>query len=472
MTIASGLKTPTMIRISLILIFIGGLFSRYNESPKHFSPIQKTFPLIWKAKVGTACFRGNILLDSNQVIFGSNGYSFMDYTFFDNLSGLYLLNPKNGKILKHVVANNLGDMDINGVLLYQDKLYFGNDNEEFICANRNGDMLWRIPASGDIEHEPILIKTKKRDMIVYATETGEVCALDPANGNTCWSYFIPGFKGWKPGDNRSIFKVKSYFSNTQSFFTKPAIADLDKDGINDLVYVTNDKKIIALNGKNGKLQWPIIISKGRYDNTISNIGDHASPVFAVKEILWDSAQEYKPSILFFDASGSEIRKHELETKKSQFGLNSVHTSDNRTAFCFENSIFITNATGYFEEINRNRNYKTKDYYGDTVVRSRNSNASVISQTIFSYKGNTNCIFVLNQHDDAFWGDGFVEIISLDSKKILGTWQIPSGSELAPVISDVNRDGKLDVLISGYDRYLYCYDLGIPTENIQYFNTNN
>ena len=97
---------------------------------------------------------------------------------------------------------------------------------------------------------------------------------------------------------------------------------------------------------------------------------------------------------------------------------------------------------------------------------------IISQTIFSYKGNSNCIFVLNQHDDAFLGNGFVEIISLDSKKILGTWQIPSASELAPVIADVNTDGTLDVLISGYDGYLYCYNLEIPVKNIQYLNTKN
>ena len=460
-----------MIRISLILLFIGGLFSQYNESPKLFSPIQKTFPLIWKAKVGAACFRGNILLDSNQVIFGSNGYSFMDYTFYDNLSGLYFLNSKNGKILKHVNGNNLGDMDINGVLLYQDKLYYGNDNEEFICANRNGDMLWRIPTSGDIEHEPILIKSQKINLIVYATETGEVCAIDPSNGNKYWSYFTPDFQGWKPGDNRAIFKVNSYFINTQSFFTKPAVADLNKDGTSDLIYVTDNGNLIALNGKNGTLLWNRII-KGVYDLTISNIGNQDNPLFAVKEILWDGSYYNKRNMLFINAEGQVIREHALEEDMFRFGLNSVHTLDGMTVFCFKNSLYMTNASGYFEEINRTRNYKIIDYKGDSVVRSRNSNVSVISQTIFSYKGNSNCIFVLNQHDDAFLGNGFVEIISLDSKKILGTWQIPSASELAPVIADVNTDGTLDVLISGYDGYLYCYNLEIPVKNIQYLNTKN
>lgn len=450
----------------LFLFLFGGLYSPANNSAKRFRPVQKSFPLLWKSKVGSACFRSNILLDSNQLVFGSNGYNFMDYNLYDDLSGLYFINRKNGKIIRHVVGNKLGDMDVNGVLFYQDKLYYGNDNEEFICSSRKGDFLWRLPTSGDIEHEPMLIKNHEKSMIVYATESGEVCAVDPSRGKKYWSYFTPEFSGWKPGDNRAVFKVKSYFSNTQSFFTKPSIADMNKDGTDDLVYVTDDKQIIAINGKTGKRLWIRDIPKRMYDNTITNVGDKINPVFAVKEISWDSTEVYNHKMLFINAKGRVVRANDLGEKNYQFGLNSVKTADGKTVFCTENSILLTDASGYLKKFNRIRNFNTVNYNGDSVVESRNSTAAMISQTVFSYKGNTNCILVMNQHDGAHFENGFVEIISLDSKKVLGTWQLPTGSELAPVVADVNMDGNLDMLISGYDGFLYCYNLGISASNIQ------
>lgn len=456
-----------MIRPFLLFLFFGGLFAPVKDTAKRFQPIEKTFPLVWKSNVGSACFRGNILFDSGQIIFGSNGDRFMDFDMYDGSSGLYLIDPKNGKIKKHVHGNKFGDMDVNGVLLHQDKIYYGNDNEEFICSSRNGDILWRLPTSGDIEHEPMLIKGKKGNMIVYATESGEACAIDPVSGKKYWSYFVPDFKGWKPGDNRAIFKVKSYFSNTQSFFTKPLIADLDRDGTEDLVYLTYDDAIIAINGKTGKRQWSRESPNAAYDYMMNNIGDKKNPIFTIKETAWDSTNNYKHNMLFINAKGDVIRKQSLDKENQLMGLNNLQTPKGEILYTQENAIFMASASGTFNKINRERNFKTTSYRGDSIIDSRNGFGALIAQTIFSYNGNDQCIMVLNQHDRAFYENGFIEIISLDSKKVLGTWQLPAASELAPVISDANKDGILDVLINTYDGYLYCYSLGVPVSNIQY-----
>lgn len=455
-----------MIRPLLLFLFFGGIFAPVNNTAIRFSPIQKTFPLVWKSKVGAACFRSNVLFDSSQIIFGSNGNNFMDFNLYDKLSGLYFINPKNGKIMKHIHGNKFGDMDVNGVLSYQDKLYYGNDNEEFICSSKNGDILWRLPTAGDIEHEPMLISSKKGNMIVYATETGEACAIDPVSGKKYWSYFIPDFKGWISGNNRAIFKVKSYFSNTQTFFSKPVIADLDKDGTEDLVYLTYDGAIIAINGKTGKKQWSNIKLKGLFDYVFSNIGDKKNPIFAVFETTWDSANNYKQSMLIINVKGHVIREQYMDEENRIFGLNSLQIRDGNTLFCTKNSILMVSVSGNVKKIYRERKFKTTNYDGNSVIESRNGSGALIAQTVFSYKGNDQCIMVLNQHDGAYFENGFVEIISLDSKKVLGTWQLPTGSELAPVIADVNMDGNLDMLISGYDGYLYCYNLGISASTIQ------
>ncbi len=79
--------------------------------------------------------------------------------------------------------------------------------------------------------------------------------VEPASGRTVWTYYIPDFNGWKPGDNRFVFKVGSFFSDTYAFYTKPVVADLDLDGVKDLVYAANNNRVYALNGKTGKALW-------------------------------------------------------------------------------------------------------------------------------------------------------------------------------------------------------------------------
>lgn len=456
-----------MIRILLILLTITGFLAPEIKKPDEFTSIEKKFTLHWKTKVGRACFRSNVVARGDQLIFASNGDRFMDIHLYDKASGIYMLNRKNGEISKKIGDGYIGDMDVNGVLLYNDKIYYGNDNEEFICSSTNGDIIWRNPASGDIEHEPILIVANGKKMIVYASESGEVCAVNPETGKKVWSYFTSDFNGWKPGDNRSIFKVKSYFSNSQSFYTKPEVADLNNDGVEDLIYNTYDRKIIALNGKTGVLLWKRDLPKRLYDYDITNVGNKNNPVLAVKEVSWDSTDVYKRSILYLGKKGEIIHEITINQDGYSFGLNSLHTPEGKTVFSLTDSILITDLQGKKDIFSRVRNYRTVNYRDDSVTETRNDRMALFAQAVFKYKGHSNCILLLNQRDGAYFEKGFVEIISLDSKEIIETLQLPSGSELAPVIADINMDGSLDLLISGYDNYLYCYNLGIKNSDLKF-----
>jgi outer membrane protein assembly factor BamB len=132
--------------------------------------------------MGSASFKTNLLVANNELIIGSNGTDFMDYLITDKSSGIYRIDRKTGSVIRHFANESYGDMDVNGILLYNDRLYFGNDNEEFLCTSLDGKILWRNPSSGDIEHEPILINNIGIQQIVYATEMGEVKAIDPTTG--------------------------------------------------------------------------------------------------------------------------------------------------------------------------------------------------------------------------------------------------------------------------------------------------
>ena len=95
--------------------------------------------------------------------------NFMDYQLTDKKSRVYHIDRRTGKIRKHFGNEVIGDMDVNGILEWNDRLYITNDNEELMCTSIDGNVIWIKPASGDIEHEPVLIKGKNGNYIVYAT---------------------------------------------------------------------------------------------------------------------------------------------------------------------------------------------------------------------------------------------------------------------------------------------------------------
>ena len=200
---------------SLLFLFFFAASPKEIKPTESFPAIETEFPLLWKTKMGCASFRTNIIVNKDELIIGSNGSGFMDYNIFDKQSGVYRINRVSGRVNKLIANQSFGDMDVNGVLQLDNKLYFGNDNEEFLCTSIDGDIIFRNATSGDIEHEPVLINNKGINSIVYASERGEIRAISPLTGNTIWSYYTPDFTGWKPGDNRIVFKIGSYFSNTR-----------------------------------------------------------------------------------------------------------------------------------------------------------------------------------------------------------------------------------------------------------------
>jgi hypothetical protein len=456
--------------IRLLFLSILSLFFTDNPGDKdRFEPIEKTFSINWKAKIGNASFRSNVVFTETDLMIGSNGKYFRDYYLGDETSGIYKLNRQSGKI-NALYGNDqvIGDMDVNGILLYKNNLYFGNDNDEFMCLNASGKTIWSVLTSGDIEHEAVMININGKPAIVYASETGEVRALNPDNGQTFWSFYIPDFKGWKPDNNRATFKIQSFFYNTTSFLTKPLIADLNKDGNNDLIYKELYGSVYAIDGKSGKMIWNIKIDEGGevYDllELLPKPEGEWIMVGCKTEYIDEENQLLKISLISNNGKVKEI--HRLKEKTNDCGLNMAITKDNEILFTNKNSLFRIKNSKEIETIDIGIKYESDATWYINKNRTRNSYESLVCKTTFPYKNYKNCIIVLNQNDEAHYQNGFIEIISLDENKVVDVFELPGQSEMEPVIKDINKDGMLDLLIScKYDGYLYCYDLKIPVSSI-------
>jgi hypothetical protein len=434
-------------------------------------PVTTEFPLQWKTFIGNTSYKTNVQFTDSTLIIGSNGHHYNDYMLDDDF-GVYVINRKNGKLISKIAGEGYGDMDVNGVLIHGNRLYFGNDNEEFLCTDLKGKIIWRKAVSGDIESEPVLIKNKNNNQIIYATETGEIRSINPKDGSTYWVYYDEKFDGWKPTDSRFIFKVKAYASSGELFHTKPILKDLNNDGVEDLIYNQYFSNITCINGVNGKLlhererngncfnEMEESIWSGCYlsierlkkglRKTIEEYGN-----FGKSEVIRDL---YDNKILLVNGKGKIVNSKTISFDISKVGLNSI-ACNNRVIFPLDDSIMIVSKDLKIDYISTYAPAKPNKSFGQY---HRFVNMQIADKT-FLYENFGECIITVSQFDLEDYNRGVISIVSIDKKKVVARFQLPSNSEFRPVINDVNQDGKLDLLINCRDGNLYCYSLGSQSQ---------
>jgi outer membrane protein assembly factor BamB len=449
--IAETLKRLPMKKILFFVLPLGMLISNEIDRPtKIETPDLK---LIWKSEIGFTTHRTEPIIQQGKLFIGSNGSHFQDYAL-DNGNGAIALDASSGNALFSMATGGFGDLDVNGILFEDNKLYFGNDNDEVLCYTLKGDLVWRTSASGDIEHAPTLIKSGNSKRIVFATEIGELRALDPTNGKTIWSFYHSKFDGWKAGDNRAIFKVKMHFSSGVIFFSEPALADLNNDGVTDLIYNAGWGEILAINGENGKKMWEI--ASDYYDEGYCSLGKQCPIVVGEGNEVriastYSKRDNNKKVIILFDRFGKQVKQ--FETNNESYNLLNHHNGIIYTA-----SGLIKIKDDHVEELitdglSYQKNAKTQQRFWDGQVAKQRINYQ-----------NEACAVVVFQRDQLHPNQSVLMIVGTQTGRNYMMSLLPAVSEMTPLVADANKDGKLDVLIGCYDQFLYCFDLQIPASN--------
>lgn len=449
-----------MLRSLSFLFIFTTIFQSDKQAEDRFPLIEKTFPKNWESYMGQASYRTNVVLQGDMIIMGSNGKGFKDAYIFDELAGVYVINRRNGKLIRRIESKVFGDMDVNGVLIHDDKIYFGNDNEEFICSGFDGKTIWRIPVSGDVEHQPSLLNINGKKAIVYGTEIGELTAVDPENGKKIWTHYSPNFSGWKPTDNRMVFKVKSYFSDGRVFFTRPTLMDVNSDGVDDFIY--SGYAITAISGKNGKQIWRI--NSGNPGYCISQLmvqKNSSETLLSYVDFTRTESNDVIYSLSTINTSGKPISKKYLQKTNDypQDVLNIFKTQSRENIFALGDSVYVVDVQRNINGYDFSQKFKTKKYFSkDSTMESRHYYEPLVANKEFSYKNHNRCILILNQVDMKNHNYGFISILSLDNGQVLDSWEIPGRTEFPPLIEDINKDGVQDLLINCSNDKLYCYSL--------------
>jgi len=419
----------------------------------------------WKSPIGNVSYRTNIATKGNLLFIGSNGMNFMDYNLLDKGNGVCILNSKNGKLINNIQSDVIGDMDVNGILLYQNKLYFGNDNDEFLCTDLKGNIKYRIPTSGDVEFEPLLLDIHNKKVIVYGTETGELRAINPTNGKTVWEHYDSDFAGWKTGESRSLFKVKMHFYSDAFFFDKPTMMDINKDGVKDMIFGFWNRYVKVISGKDGKELFSIQLNKNHkedefdcelFRNTPLVLREKNQTILVIPYSKYNNPG-FTYELRCLDLKGNIIKKIPLDRKF----FNNVSSK----RFTVKNKIVLFNK-GLVDFSKGIDNYKITPFKGlDKFSKNKYSYRNNISSNQFLEYNNELCMFlVYEKGEDYSWST--IAITGINTGVCHKLINLPTTSEFEPVLGDFNRDGKADAIIGCHNGFLYNIDLEMPSSSIK------
>lgn len=427
-------KTAT--KVILFILFI------INNQAKS-QDISEIFKKKWEIEIGQTTFRSNIIFDSkNQiVIVGSCGESSRKLN--DKKDGVYLIDPISGKISKHINVLQAADGDVCGVAISNDLIYFGDDNERVYCYDYNGNQKWNNPLGtlegGDIEGCPVLVdlnNDKIKDVVILNENVG-LTALDGKTGSFLWQL---------------TDTILGYGLNS------PAAIDLNNDKIDDIIIGSRTDEIyyedgsywgsygdwiFAINGKDGSTLWKYPVFSAL----------NASPIIVKKgkEIEIIHAPTYS-QVFVLDAKGALIKYSNQSVPNG--GISGFFSSPVLTP---ENHIII--GTAWWDDddgvwtIDMN---DTAISNGDAYIKN--------SGKKFHNIGRTSASAVVADIDEKT--KGFESMICSESGKLLilnekgeqlYLLNLPSKAEATPFIGDIDKDGKLEILIACLDGKLYCYD---------------
>jgi len=430
------------------LLLCASVLASVLAAAQNAPPLQSQFPLRWKAKIGGTTFKTNFLLKDGLLLVGSNGSHYRDWRL-DKDNGVCIVNAANGKIEQRFASEGYGDMDVNGVAFVNGKIFFGNDNEEFLCYNAVGEQLWRVPVSGDVESEPVTLDVNcdgSAEMI-FGTESGEVLALDSKNGNVVWSFKIKDFSGWDKTESRLLFKVGAFFSNGSGFVSKPAVADLTGDAVQDLIFNCRDGYTYALDGENGKMLWkfnhgdiyflansPLVVEEGQQKR-----------IYILQNRM-DEKNRERMHMVCLNGRGA-LQKTYPASWHYSVNFVPVHRGNQLLSVYNDTLVALNLETGALKKTGLPADAASakEDYYWYShYVTAR--------PLFFDFLGKDTEQLLLV--DEA----GLARLLDGSTYKQLKYFSLPSGTETTPLIADVDDDGKMEMLVSCYDGYLYCYDL--------------
>ncbi len=371
----------------------------------------QTLTLKWKTRSGLSNYRTSVAFQNNLLLVPSNGQS--TGSFLDEGDGLYVMKPDTGKVMFKYLEKREDDRDANGVAATSERMFFTSDDNTVYALNWLGEKAWSTPSGGDVECTPALEDFDGDGTmdVCFSTESGEVTALNGKDGAALWTYQTDFMPVWT-------------YPSSKAFMSSPALADLNKDGIRDVVIGSRNGTLFALDGKTGEVLWTF--------RTQTPSGIFTS-VFAT------------PTHLLFAESYNVL--YVLNYKGTPEKTIILGNSD--TARTFSSPVETPEGTIIIGSSGPKKNQqgvwiitKTKTLFKPI---GKVSATPIIADILGS--GSLQCV-ILTESGGLFTYS--------ESGDLLGKFTLPYGGEATPFVEDMNGDGLLELVLLTSDQYVSCY----------------
>src|SRR4030095_14729621 len=104
--------------------------------------------------------------------------------------GVYVLDGATGRVQRTIHTPGVGDLDVGGVAVDGDVVYFTTDNGQIVAASlSSGKIVWKSVARGKVRAAPALadLNGDGHVDVVVGDESGELRSLDGRDGRALWT---------------------------------------------------------------------------------------------------------------------------------------------------------------------------------------------------------------------------------------------------------------------------------------------
>ena len=378
----------------------------------------------WSAKVGKTTFRTTIALAGDVIVIGTHGATLQGKN--ERTDGVYLIDAKTGKQKTLIRTPGTGDLDVGGIAIDGDVVYFTTDNSQIVAAAlSSGKILWKAAARGKVRPAPALgdLNGDGHVDVAVGDEEGMLRAIDGKNGQGLWM---------------AGTGVNDY--DARGFIAAAAIADLDGDRRDDVVAGARDGILTAYRGRDGGVLWQVPNESGM----------HASPGVA------DFDQDGRPEVLAAWSYGNLVIMDGATGQKRW--LTRLEQDDGGIEGLFGTPVPLSGTPGVL--------IAPTAWWGadDGVI-----GVGAEQRAFKSFEGRTSASAIVTDLD----ANGVKEaIIGTEKGKLLALsangerFELASLAgpiEAAALLADTDKNGSFELFVASNDGLLTCFETASKTE---------